>query len=147
MNNETMNNLCCRLCLPSTSRVLTVCCLLLTVYCLLLTGCTASFANAEREFVIAGDPEAGREVLREYGCGACHHIPGVPGAHESVTVGPSLENWANRYYIAGTMNNAPDALIEWIRNPQEIEPETAMPDLDVTERDARNMAAYLYTLR
>ncbi len=146
MNNRANAGSCF---LPFTSNRLRIaaCCLLLTACWLLITGCSASFANANREFVIAGDPEAGREELRLYGCGACHHIPGVPGANQSVSVGPSLEHWANRYFIAGTLQNTPDELIEWIRFPQTIEPGTAMPDLDVTEQDARNMAAYLYTLR
>jgi hypothetical protein len=31
-------------------------------------------------------------------------------------------------------------------NPQAVEPGTAMPDLNVTEGDAINMAAYLFSL-
>jgi cytochrome c2 len=115
-----------------------------TAYCLLLVGCIEGFTNAGDELVVAGDPEQGREAIYAYGCGSCHQIPGVPSAN--ATVGPPLENWANRYYIAGTLTNTPDNLITWIRNPQGIEPGTAMPNLDVTEQEARDMAAYLYTL-
>jgi cytochrome c1 len=32
-------------------------------------------------------------------------------------------------------------------NPQSVEPGTAMPNLNVNEAAARDMAAYLYTLR
>jgi cytochrome c1 len=35
-------------------------------------------------------------------------------------------------------------LIKWIRNPQQIEPGTAMPDLGVSEDEAGDIAAYLY---
>jgi hypothetical protein len=38
-------------------------------------------------------------------------------------------------------------MLRWLRTPQEVNPRTAMPDLGVSERDARDMAAYLYTLR
>jgi cytochrome c1 len=33
----------------------------------------------------------------------------------------------------------------WIRDPQHVAPGTAMPDLDVGARDARDIAAFLYT--
>jgi cytochrome c1 len=34
---------------------------------------------------------------------------------------------------------------QWIRNPQHVSPGTAMPDLNVGERDARDITAFLYT--
>jgi cytochrome c len=37
--------------------------------------------------------------------------------------------------------------VQWIRDPQHLKPGTAMPDLAVGERDARDIAAYLHTLR
>jgi cytochrome c2 len=67
------------------------------------------------------------------------------GAHSAV--GPPLDRWAERHYIAGSLLNTPDNLIYWIRYPQAVEPGTAMPDLGVTEEDAAHMSAYLYTLR
>jgi hypothetical protein len=35
----------------------------------------------------------------------------------------------------------------WIQRPQRLHAPTAMPDMQVTGRDARDIAAYLYTLR
>ncbi|MEZ4617576.1 MAG: c-type cytochrome [Caldilineaceae bacterium] len=95
--------------------------------------------------VPSGDSEAGRVALATYGCVACHHIPGVIGAESYV--GPPLDAWAERSYIAGTLPNEPEYLKQWIRFPQAIEPGTAMPNLEVSDEDASNMAAYLYTLR
>lgn len=92
-----------------------------------------------------GDAQQGQLLLYEYGCQSCHTIPGVREAR--ATVGPSLEDWADRHYIAGLLPNNPKNLIEWIRFPQSIEPGTVMPDMGVTEQDARDMAAYLYTLQ
>jgi cytochrome c2 len=91
-----------------------------------------------------GDAEAGRELLSAWGCGSCHHIPGVVGA--KAYVGPPLDAWAERQFIAGTLENTPENLIYWIMNPQDVEPGTAMPDTGVSEPTARDMAAYLYTL-
>jgi cytochrome c len=96
--------------------------------------------------VPGGDAEHGRQAIqRRYGCGACHVIPGVPGAVGKV--GPPLLWWADRSMIAGRIPNTPENLVRWIQDPQAIEPGTAMPALGVTEADARDIAAYLFTLR
>ena len=91
-----------------------------------------------------GDVDHGREALRAYGCWTCHTIPGVHGA--SGVVGPPLTGLARRAFIAG-QPNSPDHLITWIRHPHAVRPATPMPELGVTERDGRDIAAYLYTLR
>ena len=74
-----------------------------------------------------------------------HKIPGVRGAEGMV--GPPLTMFAHRAYIAGRLSNQPENLVRWIQNPQDVDPETAMPDLGVIPGVARDMAAYLYTLR
>ena len=91
-----------------------------------------------------GDPRHGWQLMQTYGCGTCHVIPGVVGAQG--TVGPPLTDFGRRQYIAGTLPNTPDNLIHWLQDPQAIEPGTAMPGLGVTPAEARDMAAYLYTL-
>jgi cytochrome c2 len=96
--------------------------------------------------VPGGEPEQGKQLMQvTYGCGACHVIPGVPGA--TGKVGPPLDYFAERVFIAGQLPNTPDNLVRWIRNPQSVEPGTAMPDLGVSEPHARDIAAYLLTLR
>ena len=91
------------------------------------------------------DPGRGRTAIRKYGCGSCHTISGVTGA--AGLVGPPLSGIAQRVYIAGVLPNEPDNMIKWIENPQAVDPKTAMPYMAVTPRDARDIAAYLYTLR
>lgn len=95
--------------------------------------------------VAGGDVEAGQDALRAYGCISCHTVPGVSGSFRA-TVGPPLTGWAEREYIAGSLANTPENLLVWIQDPQAIEPGTVMPTLGVTEQDARDIAAYLYTL-
>ena len=92
----------------------------------------------------AGDAQRGRSALSQYGCNGCHRIPGITGA--VVAVGPPLAGIARRQLIAGQIANTPEAMARWLRNPQSVDPMTAMPNLGVTERDARDMAAYLATL-
>lgn len=89
-------------------------------------------------------PERGRVAIDAYGCGACHMIPGVDGAVG--LVGPPLVAWSRRTVIAGELPNTPENLVRWIMHPQAVEPGTAMPNLGVSEADARAIAAYLATL-
>ncbi|HEX2188903.1 MAG TPA: c-type cytochrome [Longimicrobiaceae bacterium] len=103
----------------------------------------SSYASAAA--LTGGDPRAGRQKIRDYGCDACHAIPGIPGADR--TVGPPLEGIAGRMYIAGLLTNQPENMVRWIMDPPAVDPKTAMPDMDVAEDDARDIAAYLYTLR
>ena len=79
----------------------------------------------------------------QYGCGSCHGLKHVRRA--SGTVGPPLDGIAVRAIIGGKLDNSPANLQAWIRDPQRITPGTAMPDLHVGERDARDISAFLYT--
>lgn len=92
-----------------------------------------------------GNPEHGRTVIAYYGCGSCHTIPGIRGAN--AVVGPSLAKIGTRTFIAGVLTNNPDELERWIIDPPSVDPKTAMPNVRVSPSDARDIAAYLYTLR
>lgn len=110
-------------------------------------GCRRDIDH-EREAALmthGGDPARGRALIQQYGCGSCHTIPGVPGATGGV--GPSLAGVQTQSYIAGVLPHTPDNLVRWVRDPQGVNPRTAMPDLDVSERDARHIVAYLYTIK
>jgi cytochrome c len=111
---------------------------------LFLAACHPKDETTAREMT-GGDPDRGRELVQGYGCGACHDVPGVSGA--TGLVGPPLANIADRVYLAGQLPNTPDNMMRWIREPQNVESGTAMPNLNVTASDARDMAAFLYTLR
>jgi cytochrome c1 len=92
-----------------------------------------------------GDPGQGMIAIDKYGCGGCHTIPGVAGAN--ATVGPPLTNIASRGVLGGHLTNTPDNMMRWIQHPQRVDPKSVMPDMGVTDQDARNITAYLYTLR
>jgi cytochrome c len=106
---------------------------------LVLAACSAKPAPA-----LGGDPDNGRLLLRQFGCGACHRIPGVAAAQGNV--GPPLAGIARRVYIAGILPNSPQNMARFIMDPQQVDPRTAMPDLQVTEPHARDMVAYLQRL-
>jgi cytochrome c len=94
---------------------------------------------------VAGSPAAGRAAIGHYACGACHSIAGVRQADGQV--GPPLTGVAGRRYLGGRLVNTPENMSRWIQNPQAFAPGTAMPNLGVSESDARDITAYLYTLR
>lgn len=109
------------------------------VVSLLLAGCDA-YGTA------AGQSEAqrGATLIAQKGCGYCHIIPGIADADG--LVGPPLDHMANRIYVAGILRNSTDNLSRWIRNPQQISPGNAMPDMNLSRYEAHAMAVYLGTL-
>jgi cytochrome c2 len=91
-----------------------------------------------------GDPGRGAKLIDSYGCGTCHSIPGIGDAHG--LVGPPLDHFARRSYIAGMLPNSERNLQRWIEHPQSVVPGNAMPNLGVSKSDAADITAYLYTL-
>lgn len=124
---------------------------LLSVFVVLVASLAVYFAATVRPVgsrvagwrIDGGDPHRGREAVLRYGCGACHVIPGIRTA--TGRVGPKLEDLREQVYLAGLLPNTPENLVHWIRQPRQVDPRSAMPDLQVTEEDARDIAAYLYS--
>ena len=107
-----------------------------------VTGCRVERPSDQR--VLDGSAHRGKVAIEHFGCGSCHTIPGIRSAVG--TVGPSLAGVADRSTIAGIVTNTPDELVRWIVMPQSMIPGNAMPNLGVSDGEARDIAAYLYTL-
>lgn len=110
----------------------------------LLAGCGRT-SDLPAEVVAGGDADRGRAALERHDCGVCHVIPGVRGAPGQV--GPSLQDFAHRPNLAGKFATGGENIVRWIIDPPAMAPQTAMPAVGVTEAEARDMAAYLLTLR
>ncbi len=106
---------------------------------------TMKTSRARASALTGGDVTRGKAAVLRYSCGACHQIAGLPGPDGQT--GPSLKGIATRAHLAGKLPNDPASLQSWIRQPQHIAPGGGMPDLGVSEQAARDIAAYLYTLR
>ncbi len=102
-------------------------------------GCATSTSPPA---VPGGDARRGAASIERYGCGSCHTISGIRGADGRI--GPPLEHFRGRRFIAGEIPNTVDNAISWIVHPKRIEPGTIMPDLGVTPSQARDIVAYLY---
>ena len=72
-------------------------------------------------------------------------IPGIAGA--DANAGPPLHRVGTRTYIAGYIQNSPDNMAAWIEDPQKALPGNAMPRMGIPQKDARDIAAFLYTLK
>lgn len=112
------------------------------VLAIVLSGCGT---HRDVSIVPGGVAARGEQEFGQYGCGSCHTIGGW--GKPKGKVGPPLSGIAERTMIAGELPNTPDNMIRWILDPQSIEPGTAMPNLGVSEATARDLSAYMYTLR
>ena len=108
-------------------------------------GNNPEYGAAYRTPVSGGDAARGQAVIARVGCGSCHTIPGISGANG--LVGPPLYWFSRRTYIAGELPNTPENLVHWVQSPKSVEPATAMPAIGLSDQQARDVAAYLYTLR
>jgi cytochrome c1 len=115
----------------------------LALACALVAGVAA--CGSKPAATAIGNADTGRVLVRQYGCGGCHRIPGVATADG--VFGPPLVRIGRRVYLAGLVANTPENMVRWIRAPQAIDPRTAMPDLGVGEAQARDMTAYLMQLK
>ncbi len=109
-----------------------------------LAACGRSPAEQEATD-FGGHPHRGAKLIAHLGCGTCHDIPGVKQAYGRV--GPPLGGIAGRTIIAGILPNTPQNMIAWLKAPQSVVPGNVMPDMGINSHDARDIAAYLYTLR
>jgi cytochrome c1 len=111
----------------------------------LLLLCTALAACGGGAGCSARHPTVGQQAFAVAGCGACHQIPGVPGAEGAV--GPNLMGVGLRVYIAGVLPNTPANMALWISRPQSILPGNAMPDTGLSADQAGALASYLESLK
>jgi cytochrome c2 len=119
--------------------------LLAACTCALVCGAAAAAGTAPVWQVEGGDVARGRRLVSDFGCAGCHTIPGIRGADGNV--GPPLTRVGDRQIIAGVLRNEPANLIRWLRHPQSVVPGNAMPEMGIGEQEARDIAAFLYTLR
>jgi len=110
-----------------------------------LSGCRGGQQVPPSTVATGGSAHSGRRLIANYKCGSCHTIPGIPGAKG--VFGPPLNMMARRSYIAGNFANTPGNLTHWVMAPTSMKPKTAMPDLGLTQQQARDVTAYLETLR
>jgi cytochrome c2 len=85
-------------------------------------------------------------LVARYGCNVCHAVPGIDGMQG--TLGPALTGLAQRPTISnGTVPTSPENVRRFIVSPGSLNPATRMPPSGMSEADAADVTAYLWTLR
>ncbi len=90
-----------------------------------------------------GSAAKGKEHFENFGCKACHVI----GDDERVR-----NARASSYDIAPELTHAagklhPDWIFDWIKNPRHYNPTTKMPSLRLTDQEARDLVAFIMTMK
>ena len=131
--------------MPNRSLKTALCLSAVCAAAVFMPGCGDAAAKTTAAGLTGGVPERGMAAVNRYGCGACHTIARNPTAHG--LVGPPLTGIGARMYVAGVLANTPPNIVHWIQHPKEVDEKTVMPDLGVTDQDATDIAAYLYSTR
>jgi mono/diheme cytochrome c family protein len=89
-----------------------------------------------------GNEESGKKLISEIGCLACHGVEGLE--EESKKVGA----YAGPYLSAtGSKIKNPSFLVTWLMEPSHFSPETIMPSMRLTKKEANDITAYLMSLK
>ncbi len=120
-------------------------CLTIVLCSIAILGCSSGFDYSYGRKITGGDPIAGKQAIFKHDCTSCHAIPGFES--NAGLAGPPLDHWSRQRMIEDSWHNTPDNLQRWIRSSESMNPNTVMKLLSINEKDARDIAAYLFSLR
>src|SRR3981189_3132125 len=100
-------------------------------------------SNSVAMAMTGGDLARAPDIIRRYGCAGCHTIPGIPGGDGQV--GGPLSDIKRRVYVGGVVTHWPGNLVRWVVSPQPFSPRAARPATGISEAEARDVAAWLYS--
>lgn len=103
----------------------------------------SSTYRPQRKISAGGNAARGKDLVGAIGCKGCHVVEDDKRMRDargfSYDVAPELTR-------AGSKLD-PDWMFEWVKNPRHFRPTTRMPSLRLTDQEARDIVAYLSTLR
>jgi len=83
----------------------------------------------------------GLAVFRQFTCINCHAVNGIQDANARVA--PDLTHLASREQLgAGILENTPENLRLWLKDPQKVKPGVKMPNFNLTDDQIKQLAAY-----
>lgn len=99
--------------------------------------------QAQRGVVGGGSAVKGRSIVETIGCKGCHVIGDDTRMRASRGLSYDIAPELTR---VGSKAN-PDWLLDWLKNPRHYRPDAKMPSLRLSDQEARDIVAYLMTLR
>jgi cytochrome c oxidase subunit II len=88
--------------------------------------------------------QQGATIFGQKACGTCHAIAGTP--HQG-RAAPDLSHFASRPTIsAGVLENTPENLARYLRDPQAVKPGILMPNAQLSDDEIAALVAYLESL-
>lgn len=100
----------------------------------------------------SSEVQAGARLFSAFTCQSCHDLRGVGGpssaTRSSVAYAPDLTHVGSRSIIAaGAVTNTPAHMEQWLLDPDTIKPGVHMPNFQLSDVQARDLTAYLESLR
>ena len=95
------------------------------------------------------NPAHGRELMERLACAGCHAFGTLP-AFPSVSALPPESEAGRSAALAPDLRFArerfrPDRLLTWLLDPKAVKADTRMPNFGLSEDDAQDIAAYIWT--
>jgi cytochrome c oxidase subunit 2 len=89
--------------------------------------------------------ERGARLFQQMTCVNCHAIRGLPDGPKA---GPDLSHLGSRKTLgAGVVENTPEGLTRWLKNPQKVKPGNLMPNMLLTDAQTEDLVSYFQTLK
>jgi len=105
------------------------------------------FANSESEKYSRvpriGNVQKGKELVENLGCFGCHKLEGSY-EEDSGELVSRREFGPNLFGLGSKVNNR--WLFHWLKNPEQYFPETVMPSLRLSDREASDITSYLLSM-
>ena len=92
-----------------------------------------------------GDSENGEKLYGQLGCQGCHVIEPEPFVEENNSY--NLLNKHGSNLIGLGSKTTPEWLFNWLKNPAEYWPDTKMPNMRLSDEEAKDITAYLMSMK
>jgi cytochrome c oxidase subunit II len=90
------------------------------------------------------EAQQGKALFTQLPCVGCHAVRGLSGG----AIGPDLTHFGSRKTLASAMlPNSAENLQRWLVNPQQVKPGALMPNLGLSQDQAKALTAYLLSLK
>jgi len=91
-----------------------------------------------------GAAAEGKALYTRSACVGCHAIRGVSAG----ALGPDLTHFGSRArFGAGLWPNTGEHVVAWLKDPPALKPGSKMPSLNLSDAEAKALAAYLASLK